>query len=97
MVTTTILGFFVQMTRCIPRWRCLQNDHLYWPDVAGKWPGLTPATLSFQDKNGDGRVDLVVHILDQTFVYLNNGSKFVPPSNSIVERGSNPPHLGAKP
>lgn len=39
-----------------------------------------PVTGSFQDVNGDGRPDMELHINGQTITFLNNGSKFVPPS-----------------
>ena len=39
------------------------------PTLLGDGQDLTPVTLTFQDRNGDGRVDMVIHILDQTFVY----------------------------
>ena len=35
-------------------------------------------TLSFKDVNGDGKLDMLVHIQDQTFVFLNDGTQFRP-------------------
>ena len=49
------------------------------PILVGDGQDLTPVTLSFQDVNGDGKVDMLVHIADQTIVFLNNGTKFVAP------------------
>lgn len=37
-----------------------------------------PVTGSFEDVNGDGLPDMEIHIQDQTIVFLNNGTKFVP-------------------
>jgi hypothetical protein len=37
---------------------------------------LTPVTLEFRDVNGDGKVDMIVHIGDQQIIYLNDGTKF---------------------
>lgn len=62
----------------------------YGPTLLGDGQDLTPVTLTFQDMNGDGRPDMVIHILDQTIVFLNNGSKFTPPSNSVVKREAFP-------
>lgn len=61
--------------------------------LLGDGQDLAPVTLTFQDVNGDGRLDMVVHVLDQQMVFLNNGTKFVPPSN-VVYGGSNPPNRG---
>ena len=38
----------------------------------------TPVTLEFYDVNGDGKVDMIVHIGDQKIVYLNDGTQFKP-------------------
>ncbi len=38
----------------------------------------TPVTADFQDVNGDGKVDMTVHIGDQSIVYLNDGTQFKP-------------------
>jgi hypothetical protein len=37
-----------------------------------------PVTLEFYDVNGDGKVDMVVHVGDQKIVYLNDGTQFKP-------------------
>src|SRR5258708_1740213 len=39
---------------------------------------VTPVTLSFKDVNGDGLVDLEIHIQDQTLVMLNENGSFRP-------------------
>lgn len=39
---------------------------------------LTPVTLEFKDMNGDGKVDMIVHIGDQQIIYLNDGMQFKP-------------------
>lgn len=39
---------------------------------------LLPITGEFKDVNGDGRPDLLVHIQDQTLVFINDGTKFRP-------------------
>jgi hypothetical protein len=37
-----------------------------------------PVTLEFKDANGDGKVDMIVHVGDQSIVYLNDGTQFKP-------------------
>ncbi len=38
----------------------------------------TPVTLEFSDVNGDGKIDMIVHIGDQQIIYLNDGTQFKP-------------------
>ena len=37
---------------------------------------LTPVTAEFKDVNGDGRLDIVLHIQDQRIVFFNTGTEF---------------------
>lgn len=37
---------------------------------------LFPVTGEFHDVNGDGRSDMIVHVQDQTIVFINDGTKF---------------------
>ena len=37
-----------------------------------------PVTLEFYDENGDGKVDMIVHVGDQKIIYLNDGTQFKP-------------------
>ncbi len=37
-----------------------------------------PVTLEFYDVNGDGKVDMIVHVGDQKIVYLSDGTEFKP-------------------
>lgn len=46
------------------------------PTLFGSGGNLIPVTGSFRDVNGDGRLDMLVHVQDQTIVFLNDGSKF---------------------
>jgi hypothetical protein len=56
------------------------QSHIYLgPTLLGDGQDLTPVTLSFEDRNGDGRPDLNIHIGDQVIVFLNNGKQFVAP------------------
>lgn len=41
------------------------------PTLIGQGQELTPVTLSFEDVNGDGHPDLIVHVLDSRYVFLN--------------------------
>jgi hypothetical protein len=46
------------------------------PTLFGDGQDLTPVTLSFQDLNGDGLPDMVVHIMDQSLVFINDSGQF---------------------
>ncbi len=48
------------------------------PTLLGNGQDLAPVTLSFKDVNGDGKLDMLVHIQDQTVVMLNDGEQFRP-------------------
>lgn len=48
------------------------------PVLVGDGQDLMPVTLSFEDRNGDGKPDLNIHIGDQTIVFLNEHGTFVP-------------------
>jgi hypothetical protein len=52
--------------------------------IVGDNADLTPVTVNFKDVNGDGKLDMIIHIhmrnQDQTFVFINDGSKFRPPT-----------------
>lgn len=37
-----------------------------------------PVTGEFKDVNGDGKIDMIVHIGDQRIIYLNDGTQFKP-------------------
>jgi hypothetical protein len=52
--------------------------------ILGPGGDLTPITLEFRDVTGDGKPDMIIHIhlqsQDQTFVFVNDGTKFRPPT-----------------
>lgn len=52
--------------------------------IVGEGADLTPITLEFRDVTGDNRKDMIIHIhlrtQDQTFVFVNDGTKFRPPN-----------------
>lgn len=49
------------------------------PTLVGDGQELAPVTLSFEDRNSDGKPDLNIHIGDQVIVFLNQNGKFVSP------------------
>jgi hypothetical protein len=55
------------------------------PTLFGNGQNLTPVTLSFKDVNGDGKLDMLVHVQDQIFVMMNENGEFRParPSEHI--------------
>jgi len=50
------------------------------PTLIGDGQERTPATLSFQANLQTGRLDMVLHVEDQTYIFTNSGQKFVTPS-----------------
>lgn len=50
------------------------------PTLMGDGQDLIPVTLTFEDKDGNGKLDLVIHIGDQEVVFHNDGTRFVAPS-----------------
>lgn len=48
------------------------------PTLFGDGQDLTPVTAEFRDVNGDGKPDMIVHIQDQTLVFINDGTQFRP-------------------
>ena len=48
------------------------------PILIGPGQDLAPVTLSFQDVNGDGLLDMIVNVQDAHFVYINANGTFQP-------------------
>ena len=48
------------------------------PLLMGADQDLDPVTLEFKDVNRDGKPDMLIHVRDQTIVFLNNAGKFRP-------------------
>ena len=53
--------------------------------ILGQGGDLTPITLEFRDVTADSKPDMIIHIhlqtQDQTFVFVNDGTKFRPPTS----------------
>lgn len=55
------------------------HAHIYQgPVLFGDGQDLTPVTGEIRDVNGDGKPDVIVHIQDQQFVLINDGTQFRP-------------------
>ncbi len=48
------------------------------PAIIGDNPDMIPVTTEFQDVNNDGKLDMVVHVGNQQFIYINDGTEFKP-------------------
>ena len=48
------------------------------PILIGPGQDLAPVTLSFQDVNGDGLLDMIVNVQDAHFVFINGNGTFQP-------------------
>ncbi len=54
-----------------------EQPHLYLIALPGNQEAdLTPVTVSFEDLNGDGKLDMVVTCNNTTTLYYNNGTTF---------------------
>ena len=51
----------------------------YGPSLFGDGQEKTPVTLSFQIDTQTGRIDMVLHVEGQAYIFANNGQKFLPP------------------
>ena len=50
------------------------------PVLLGDGQEKTPVTISFQANTQTGRLEMVLHVQDQSYIFSNNGTKFVPPA-----------------
>jgi hypothetical protein len=48
------------------------------PAIIGDSAAQIPVTAEFEDVNGDGKIDLIVHVGNQQFTYINDGTQFKP-------------------
>jgi hypothetical protein len=71
------LNRHVEVIEC-PGGDCSHAVIYVGPILFGDGQEITPVTLTFQDVNGDGKPDMVIHILDQRIVFINDNGKFRP-------------------
>jgi len=71
------LNRHVEVIEC-PGGDCSHAVIYLGPILFGDGEDLTPVTLTFQDVNGDGKPDMVIHIQDQRIVFINENEKFRP-------------------
>jgi hypothetical protein len=49
------------------------------PTLSGENSTLEVVTLSFKDVNGDGKPDMVIHVKDASYPFINENGAFRPP------------------
>ncbi len=67
------LNWHVYIFEC-PGGDCTKAKIINGPTLFGDGQDLSPITISFKDVNGDGKLDMIVHVEDQTFVMINDGA-----------------------
>ena len=71
------LNRHVEVIEC-PGGDCSHAVIYLGPILFGDGEDVTPVTLTFQDVNGDGKPDMVIHIQDQRIVFINENGTFRP-------------------
>jgi hypothetical protein len=79
------LNRHVEVIEC-PGGDCSHAVIYLGPILFGDGEDVTPVTLTFQDVNGDGKPDMVIHIQDQRMVFINENGKFRPAKPGEVKR-----------
>jgi len=59
-----------------PATDCSKAKVLIGPVLIGQNQDLAPATLTFKDVNGDGKLDIIVNVQDSHFIFINDGGTF---------------------
>jgi len=71
------LNHRVQIIEC-PAGDCTKAIVYVGAQLIGDGQDLAVVTLTFKDVNGDGKLDMLVHVADQTYVFLNDKGRFRP-------------------
>jgi len=67
----------VEVIEC-PAGDCSKARVLVGPVLIGPNEDLAPVTLSFKDVNSDGKIDIIVNVQDNHFVFINDNGTFRP-------------------
>src|SRR5947209_13579986 len=67
----------VQVIEC-PASDCTKAIVYLGAQIIGDGSDLAVVTLTFKDVNGDDKPDMLVHVSDQTYVFLNDHGRFRP-------------------
>ncbi len=65
----------IEVIEC-PGGDCAKAVIYIGPQLIGADQDLDPVTLEFKDVSGKGKPDMLIHVRDQTFVFLNDAGKF---------------------
>lgn len=71
------LNHHVQVIEC-PASDCSKAIVYVVLQMVGTGDDFIAVTLTFKDVNGDGKLDMLVHVADQTYVFMNDTGKFRP-------------------
>jgi len=67
----------VEVIEC-PAGDCAKARVLVGPVLIGANEDLAPVTLTFKDVNSDGKIDIIVNVQDNHFVFINDNGTFRP-------------------
>ncbi|MFL5659059.1 MAG: FG-GAP repeat domain-containing protein [Ktedonobacteraceae bacterium] len=71
------LNHRVQIIEC-PAGDCTKAVVYLGAQIIGQGDDLAVVTLTFTDVNGDGKLDMLVHVSDQAYVFINENDRFRP-------------------
>lgn len=73
----TNLRRHIEIIDC-PAGDCSKAKVLTGPVLIGQNQDLAPATLTFKDVNGDGKLDIIVNVQNSHFIFINDKDTFRP-------------------